>query len=307
MDADGAFDTDDEVHPEIAVLFSGNPAAIYRALAAAQAEFPEIDRTKTVTVRTRDGRSYTFSYATLDEVIRKTRPALAKNGLAVLQPWSGDKLYTILGHSSGAALVTILPFARRGGPLQDTGSELSYLRRYALNTVLGIAAEEDEDGNGHDGNHVESTSERGGTAATSPAATRKPDAEIRMPVEKKASSPAPSPAPKVVEETKATTPVAGPAQEADDPGIVIFSDMKLTKKIVKEAPDGGGSWVRSAFLTDTGRWVYTFETGATHADGSETVVAGLEKALTSGAPVRLKTRERKMTNGSVGYEVLAVS
>jgi hypothetical protein len=33
----------------------------------------------------------------------------------------------------------------------------------------------------------------------------------------------------------------------------------------------------------------------------------MEKALTAGAPVRLRTRERKMTNGSVGYEVLAVS
>jgi hypothetical protein len=189
--------------------------------------------------------------------------------------------------------------------LQDMGSTLTYYRRYALQSVLGLAAEEDDDG-ARGGGSSGSGGGRSEAAITTPAPARKPDAEIRMPVARgeilgtaKPLVAVPPPAP---------APVAGPVQEADEPGIVIFSDLKLTKKVAKEAPDGvSPHWVRTAFLTDTGRWVYTFETGATHADGSETVVAAMEKALTAGAPVRLRTRERKMTNGSVGYEVLAVS
>lgn len=110
------------------------------ALAKAQAEFPAIVRDKEV-----DSRSYKFKYAPLDSVISAVRPALAKNGLAFAQILDGDDLVTMLLHESGAVLQGRVGLPREG-TVQQLGSAITYLRRYALQAILGVAAEEDDDG-----------------------------------------------------------------------------------------------------------------------------------------------------------------
>jgi hypothetical protein len=54
------------------------------ALAAARPHFPAIRRNKTVTVRRRDGGTYTFTYATLDIVLDAVCPVLGAHGLALV-------------------------------------------------------------------------------------------------------------------------------------------------------------------------------------------------------------------------------
>jgi hypothetical protein len=44
-----------------------------------------------------------------------------------------------------------------GGTIQALGSAITYLRRYAIQAILGIAAEEDDDANGAAGNTVHET------------------------------------------------------------------------------------------------------------------------------------------------------
>ena len=129
---------------------TGNLAA---ALAKAQAAFPSISRDRTVTVRMKTGGSYTFAYAPLDTVLAAVRGPLAANGLAVSQLLDGGDLVTLLLHESGESLSgrwTLPPHQ----DIQGLGSAVTYLRRYALQALLGIASEEDDDGNASAGHHA---------------------------------------------------------------------------------------------------------------------------------------------------------
>ncbi len=114
--------------------------ALALALAKAQAEFPAIVRDKEV-----DSRTYKFKYAPLDKIIDAVRPALTKHGLAFTQLLDEGHLVTMLLHESGGSLEgrCLLP---QEGTIQQFGSAITYIRRYALQAMLGIAAEEDDDG-----------------------------------------------------------------------------------------------------------------------------------------------------------------
>lgn len=141
--------------------------AIAAALAKAQPDFKPVKRERTVTVRKRDGGQYTFSYAPLDVVLAAVQPALSANGLAVVQLIDGGYLVTMLLHESGAYLEgrTALP---DGVDAQALGSAITYLRRYAVQALLGIAAEEDDDGNRAAGNETEAAPPRPDTGRASP-------------------------------------------------------------------------------------------------------------------------------------------
>lgn len=128
--------------------------ALGKALAAAQSSFPVIPRNKKVTVRTKAGGSYEFSYAPLDSILAAVRGPLAQNGLAVAQLIDGQALVTMLIHESGAYLEARTPIPAMMDDIQAFGSAVTYLRRYALQAMIGIAAEEDDDGNKAAGNEI---------------------------------------------------------------------------------------------------------------------------------------------------------
>ena len=91
-------------------------------------------------------------YATLGDVLNEVRPVLAKNGLSILQMPSGDgglvQLTTLIMHSSGEWIETEPIIMRPEKPnAQGIGSVLTYARRYALSAILGVASEDDDDGN----------------------------------------------------------------------------------------------------------------------------------------------------------------
>lgn len=121
------------------------------ALAKAQAAFPTIGRNKEVTVQTKAGGSYKFKYAPLDTILEAVRGPLAANGLAISQLLDDDYLVTVLLHSRGARLTGRTPIPGAEG-IQAFGSAITYLRRYSIVALLGIATEEDDDGNRHAGN-----------------------------------------------------------------------------------------------------------------------------------------------------------
>lgn len=126
-------------------------APLNEALAAAQGEFPTIPRDRTVTVETRTGGSYRFSYAPLDTILNTCRPVLAKHGLAVTQlleqPNGGrPSIRTELRHKEGGVIGASFPLPNIPENPQQLGSLLTYLRRYAIVALLGIATEEDDDG-----------------------------------------------------------------------------------------------------------------------------------------------------------------
>lgn len=157
-----------------------------KALVAAQSEFPAIERSRTVRVKTKTGGSYTFSYAPLDAILNTVRPALTKNGLAVTQLLGNIEgnpaLRTVLLHEGGESLEEWCPLPSSSGmSAQEFGSLVTYFRRYALVALLGIAAEEDDDGNAASGNHVGAEPSRSPAVAADEAAASAPsfDHEVR--------------------------------------------------------------------------------------------------------------------------------
>lgn len=143
------------------------------ALAKAQSAFPTVTRSKTVKVKTKTGGEYTFAYAPLDVILDAVRKPLAENGLAVVQLLDREALVTLLIHDSGALLEARTPIPATAD-VQAFGSAITYLRRYAIQALLGIAAEEDDDGNSAAGNRAEPTkpARKPATASQGPAAPR---------------------------------------------------------------------------------------------------------------------------------------
>ena len=93
---------------------------------------------------------YKSRYATLDAIWETIRKPLADNGLAVTQTLTdyGDTmLETTLLHTSGEYIVSLIKIKPVKEDPQSFGSALTYNRRYSLSAILGIAADEDDDGN----------------------------------------------------------------------------------------------------------------------------------------------------------------
>ncbi len=89
-------------------------------------------------------------YADLSSVWDACREPLSQNGLAVIQTIEGSKdamfLITCLGHSSGQWMKSKLPLMVMKQDPQAVGSSLTYARRYSLSAMIGICADEDDDG-----------------------------------------------------------------------------------------------------------------------------------------------------------------
>jgi hypothetical protein len=114
--------------------------ALNAAIAKAQGEFPAIKRERTV-----DTGSYSYSYASLDKILDSVRGPLSANGLALVQLLSGDGLRTELRHAEGGVIGSTFPLPTVPGKVQEIGSLLTYLRRYAVLAILSLAPEEDDD------------------------------------------------------------------------------------------------------------------------------------------------------------------
>ena len=116
------------------------------ALAAAQAAMPAIVKDRVAKIG--PGREY--RYADLATILATVRPVLGAHGLALTQRTQirGEAivLLTELRHASGEVLDSEYPVAAIGARHQDMGGALTYARRYALCGLVGIAADEDDDG-----------------------------------------------------------------------------------------------------------------------------------------------------------------
>lgn len=129
------------------------------ALAKAQGTMKPPVKNREVTVTMKSGGKYKFRYATLDSVFDSCQKALAENGLAIVQCPEVDAnkvtIVTKLMHKSGQWIETGLLIVSEGVNPQAIGSAISYGRRYAIASMLGLASEEDDDGNAAEGNDAE--------------------------------------------------------------------------------------------------------------------------------------------------------
>ena len=132
-------------------------AALMAALAKAQGEFNAIEKNREVTITTKSGYSYKFRYADLEEIITKTRPALAFNGLSMIQTvehgQQGPLLTCKLMHAGGGIITSevLIPSARdMAADPKAFGAAITYFRRYMVTAMLGVAADDDLDADGQE-------------------------------------------------------------------------------------------------------------------------------------------------------------
>src|SRR6476661_2392901 len=129
--------------------------AIASALAKAQIELQNPEKSLTATIRSPFPREAdrTFRYASLSSGLDLVRKSLGKHEIATVQTTSIDeaagliRLTTTLAHSSGEWVSSdwpVCPVSETAAP-HRMGAALTYARRYALFTLVGIAGEDDLD------------------------------------------------------------------------------------------------------------------------------------------------------------------
>lgn len=96
--------------------------------------------------------AFRSKYADLSSVWEACRKALTDNGLSVIQlPVNHEPGYaalrTMLLHTSGQFISTTVSARLVKDDAQGLGSALTYLRRYSLAALVGVVADEDDDGN----------------------------------------------------------------------------------------------------------------------------------------------------------------
>ena len=88
-------------------------------------------------------------YADLGSVWEACREALSTNALAVVQTIrqgeTGQELVTTLGHSSGQWMSSHMTLPVQKSGAQEIGSCLSYCRRYALASMVGVYSDAVDD------------------------------------------------------------------------------------------------------------------------------------------------------------------
>ena len=118
---------------------------LYKALAAFQAEVPNIYKNST---------GYGYKFSDLGEINDIIKPLLTKNGLGYVQPLDGESLKTIIFHvESGESIESSVLIPQhvqlaKMNEFQVLGSAITYLRRYSLSSMLGLITDEDADAAG---------------------------------------------------------------------------------------------------------------------------------------------------------------
>jgi hypothetical protein len=130
-------------------------AALAAALAKAQIELANPEKSLIGTIETQSGKGSArqFRYAPLSSGLEIVRKTLGQYEIAIVRTTAIDQaagvvnLTTVLAHSSGEWIESdwpVCPVAETATP-HRMGAALTYARRYALFTLVGIAGEDDLD------------------------------------------------------------------------------------------------------------------------------------------------------------------
>ena len=196
----------------------------------------------------KDAKAQYGAFADLAGVLSTVIPPLAKNGLAVTQTFEPSEgfepvLLTTLRHSSGETVESRLPMIVNKGrnALHDFGASCTYLRRYALLSILCLVADVDTDG----------------AADEVPAAAPVPAAKSK-------SKPAPAPA---------KAPAADPADQPlskDERDLILALMKDLEPKQLQSVLDA----FREQFGIDPSVKVSTCVTTQAHAEFLKNLMGG---------------------------------
>ncbi len=102
----------------------------------------------------KDSTGHNYKYASLPQIVERVKPFLNEAGLVMFQEVKGEQelrietsLFAVKG--GGISSTFSVPLAMGQGKMsaiQSIGSNITYMRRYALSAILGIVTDEDKDG-----------------------------------------------------------------------------------------------------------------------------------------------------------------
>jgi len=126
--------------------------AYHKAMAAFKANPPEIEKDKKVGFDTQKGRTE-YSHASLANVCNKINGALSKHGLsASWRTEQNEGIITVtctitheLGHSESTSLMGAPDLSGNKNAIQAVGSTISYLERYTILALTGLATSDMDD------------------------------------------------------------------------------------------------------------------------------------------------------------------
>lgn len=118
---------------------------LFKSIAAFQQEVPVIAK---------NAQGYGYKFADLPTIFEAINPLLKKHGLGFMQQIEGTDLVTTIFHVESGEHVTSKASIPQGVQLkgmndfQVMGSAITYLRRYALSSALGLVTDVDADASG---------------------------------------------------------------------------------------------------------------------------------------------------------------
>lgn len=118
--------------------------SLLKSLAEFQYECPIIHK---------DTSGFNYTYADLPKIISTIMPIMKKHKLCFSQPLEGTQLRTIIYHTeTGESIesITDIPIIElaKMNVYQSFGSGITYFRRYALSSILGLVTDKDIDAAG---------------------------------------------------------------------------------------------------------------------------------------------------------------
>lgn len=117
---------------------------LMKALGEFQQECPVIHK---------DTQGHKYTYADLPKIYSVINPLLKKHGLVLAQPLQDGSIKTILYHIASEEFLessTPIPYVQLGSmnDYQAYGSGVTYFRRYAISSMLGLVTDKDTDASG---------------------------------------------------------------------------------------------------------------------------------------------------------------
>jgi hypothetical protein len=121
--------------------------AYHKAMAEFKKNPPEIDKDKKVSYGTTK-----YNHASLANVVEKITAELSKHGLSASWTTKQDekisvtcRITHVLGHSEETTIAAMADTSGSKNSIQAIGSTISYLERYSVLSILGLATKEQDD------------------------------------------------------------------------------------------------------------------------------------------------------------------
>jgi hypothetical protein len=252
------------------------------ALAKVQSKLTNPPKDRTAKVQMKAGGTYSYNYADLASILDLVRPLLSAEGLALIQfpevEVGGVAVRTVLAHKSGEWVGSRLAAKVEDSRPQSIGAAITYLRRYAAQSIVGIAAEEDDDA---------ASTEKHASPRPAPQPTTAPPRPIAAPT---------APSGVVASQAATDTPKSAPKPSEPPAG----SEMWLCNIDRKSAPKE---------TKKPGTFRYGFMTTMTGDDGKNIWVNTFDSSLASYCEAYMEEKrdvELTVKKGSYGYDIISV-